>query len=34
MVNVTMRGTNVFCKEDGAWKMIAHHSDPLAFLEY
>ena len=34
MVNVTMRGTNVFRKEDGEWRMIAHHSDPLAFLKY
>ena len=33
-VDVTMRGTNVFRKEDGQWKLIAHHGDPLAFLKY
>lgn len=28
----TIRGTNVFRKEDGAWKLIAHHSDPLPYV--
>ena len=28
----TIRGTNVFRKEAGAWKMIAHHSDPLPYV--
>lgn len=27
----SMRGTNVFRREDGVWKLIAHHSDPLPF---
>ncbi|WP_421726249.1 YybH family protein [Bauldia sp.] len=31
-VDVSMRGTNVFRREGGAWKLIAHHSDPLPFL--
>ena len=30
---IRMRGTNVFRKEEGAWKLIAHHSDPLPYLE-
>ena len=30
-VEFTMRGTSVFRREDGAWKLIAHHSDPLPF---
>ncbi|MEM7124050.1 MAG: nuclear transport factor 2 family protein [Pseudomonadota bacterium] len=34
MVDVSLRGTNVFRKEDGEWRLIAHHADPLAFLEY
>ncbi len=29
----TIRGTNVFRKEDGAWKLIAHHSDPLPYVQ-
>ncbi|MEM7074517.1 MAG: nuclear transport factor 2 family protein [Pseudomonadota bacterium] len=29
---VQMRGTNVYRLEEGAWKMIAHHSDPLPYL--
>ena len=28
-----MRGTNVFRKEEGHWKLIAHHSDPLPYLK-
>jgi len=28
----TIRGTNVFRKEGGAWKLIAHHSDPLPYV--
>ena len=27
-----IRGTNVFRKENGAWKVIAHHSDPLPYV--
>lgn len=34
MVSFSLRGTNVFRKEEGAWRMIAHHADPLAFLDY
>lgn len=30
---ISLRGTNVFRKEDGVWKLIAHHSDPIAFLD-
>ncbi|MEM7443979.1 MAG: SgcJ/EcaC family oxidoreductase [Pseudomonadota bacterium] len=26
------RGTNVFRKEDGRWRLIAHHSDPLTHV--
>ncbi len=29
---VSIRATNVFRKEDGAWKMIGHHTDLLPFL--
>lgn len=29
----SLRGTNVFRKEGGAWKLIAHHSDPLPYLQ-
>ena len=32
-LKVSIRGTNVFRKEDGQWKMIAHHSDPLPYLK-
>ncbi|MEM9631774.1 MAG: nuclear transport factor 2 family protein [Pseudomonadota bacterium] len=28
-----MRGTNVFRKEQGQWKLISHHSDPLPYLK-
>ena len=28
----TLRGTNVFRKEGGTWKLIAHHSDPLPYV--
>ena len=31
---VKIRGTNVYRKEDGDWKLIAHHADPLSFLKY
>jgi ketosteroid isomerase-like protein len=30
---VSIRATNVFRKEDGAWKMIGHHTDLLPYLE-
>ena len=29
---ISIRATNLFRKEDGKWKMIAHHVDNLAFL--
>jgi len=32
-VKVSIRATNVFRKENGQWKMIAHHTDLLPFLE-
>jgi ketosteroid isomerase-like protein len=32
-VNVSIRATNVFRKENGQWKMIGHHTDILPFLE-
>ena len=31
---IDLRGTNVYRQEDGHWKMIAHHSDPLPYLKY
>ncbi|MCP4000881.1 MAG: nuclear transport factor 2 family protein [Gammaproteobacteria bacterium] len=30
--DVTIRATNLFRMEDGAWKMIGHHTDLLPFL--
>ena len=30
---VSIRATNVFRKEDGAWKVIHHHTDLLRFLD-
>ena len=30
---VSIRATNVFRKEQGAWKMIGHHTDLLPYLE-
>lgn len=32
-VQVSIRATNVFRKENGQWKMIGHHTDLLPFLE-
>jgi ketosteroid isomerase-like protein len=32
-MQVSIRATNVFRKENGAWKMIGHHTDLLPFLE-
>jgi ketosteroid isomerase-like protein len=29
---VSIRATNVFRKQHGRWKMIAHHTDPLPYL--
>ncbi len=29
---VKLRATNVFRKESGHWKMVAHHTDPLPYL--
>jgi ketosteroid isomerase-like protein len=29
---VSIRATNIFRKENGTWKMIAHHTDLLPFL--
>ena len=31
--DVSIRSTSVFRKENGAWKMISHHTDLLPFLE-
>ncbi len=31
--HVSIRASNIFRKEDGEWKMIAHHTDLLPFLE-
>jgi ketosteroid isomerase-like protein len=31
---VSIRATNVFRKEDGEWKMIAHHTDRLSYLKH
>jgi len=30
--SVSIRATNLFRKENGAWKMIGHHADPLPYL--
>lgn len=30
---VSIRATNVYRLENGTWKMISHHADPLPFLE-
>jgi ketosteroid isomerase-like protein len=32
-VNVNIRATTIFRKENGAWKVIGHHTDLLPFLE-
>ena len=32
-VEVSIRATSIFRKENGTWKMIGHHTDLLAFLE-
>jgi ketosteroid isomerase-like protein len=32
-VQVSIRATNLFRKENGQWKMIGHHTDLLPFLE-
>lgn len=32
-VQVSIRATNLFRKENGSWKMIGHHTDLLPFLE-
>ena len=29
---VKLRATNIFRKEGGQWKMVAHHTDPLPYL--
>ena len=29
---VAIRDTNLFRREDGGWKMVGHHSDPLPFV--
>ena len=31
-VQVKIRATNLYRKEDGTWKMIGHHTDLLPFL--
>lgn len=33
LVEVSMRGTNVFRNEQGEWKLIAHHSDLLHHVQ-
>ena len=30
--HVKLRATNIFRKEGGQWKMVAHHTDPLPYL--
>jgi len=32
-IEVSIRATNTFRKEDGKWKMIGHHTDLLPFLQ-
>ncbi|MEM1060043.1 MAG: nuclear transport factor 2 family protein [Verrucomicrobiota bacterium] len=32
-VEVKIRATNVYRLEDGQWKMVSHHADPLPFLQ-
>ena len=32
-IEVSIRATNTFHKEDGKWKMIGHHTDLLPFLQ-
>ena len=32
-IQVSIRATNVFRKENGQWKLIGHHTDLLPFLE-
>lgn len=32
-IQVSIRATNVFRKENGQWKLISHHTDLLPFLE-
>ena len=32
-IAVSLRATNVFRKENGAWKMIGHQTDKLPFLQ-
>lgn len=33
IMQVRLRGTSVFRKESGAWKMVGHHTDTLPYLE-
>ena len=32
VAKLKLRGTNVFRKEEGAWKMVGHHTDTLPYL--
>ena len=32
-IEISIRATNTFRKEDGKWKMIGHHTDLLPFLQ-
>lgn len=32
-VDFSLRGTNVYRKEADEWRLIAHHADPLPFLQ-
>ena len=33
LVEIAARETSVFRKEDGVWRMVAHHADGLAYWE-
>ncbi len=33
VAKVKLRGTNIFRKEGGAWKLIGHHTDTLPYLD-
>ena len=33
VAKLKLRGSNIFRKEDGVWKLIGHHTDPLPYLD-
>mgnify|MGYP003643162019 CR=1 FL=1 len=33
VAKLKLRGSNTFRKEDGVWKLIGHHTDPLPYLD-